>query len=205
MLIFLHEGPHARSVLEASAVAAICAEVGGEAGDPAAVDAWFEHRNTVPAWEALFEQGIVADTVEIATSWRHLGTLYREVRRAVEAVPGVIACSAHSSHAYRSGANLYFTFAASPETAEDMAATYEACWEAAMAAAARCGAGLAHHHGIGRVRSSWLAEELGDAGVDLLRAIKHALDPDGLFNPGVLLPEPRARSREDPVGDGGAP
>ena len=51
------------------------------------------------------------------------------------------------------------------------------------------GAGIAHHHGIGRVRSEYLEREIGEAGVALLRAIKRALDPDGLLNPGVLLPE----------------
>ncbi len=189
MLIFLHEGPAGAAELEAEAVARIAAAGGGATADPAAVDAWFEHRNTVPAWETLFEQGIVADTIEVGTSWSRLGALYHAIRDAVEAVPGVLACSAHSSHAYRSGANLYFTFAVQPEAREAMPEAYAACWEAAMGAAVDHGAGIAHHHGIGRVRAPWLVEELGEPGLDVLRAVKRALDPDGLFNPGVLLPE----------------
>ena len=42
---------------------------------------------------------------------------------------------------------------------------------------------------IGRVRREFLPAELGSAGVDTLRAVKRALDPDGLLNPGALLPE----------------
>ncbi len=57
-----------------------------------------------------------------------------------------------------------------------------------MEAASRLGAGLAHHHGVGRVRRAWMADELGEAGLGMLRSVKHALDPEGLMNPGVLLP-----------------
>ena len=57
-----------------------------------------------------------------------------------------------------------------------------------MEATVSTGGGIAHHHGIGRVRRDWLAAEIGDAGVTLLRQVKRALDPDDLLNPGVLIP-----------------
>jgi D-lactate dehydrogenase (cytochrome) len=41
-------------------------------------------------------------------------------------------------------------------------------------------------HGIGLGKIDWLAKELGDA-VDVMRKIKHALDPHGLFNPGKIF------------------
>lgn len=189
MLIFLHEGPEARTQAEAAAVASLCAGRGGEPADPATVDAWFAHRNTVPSWQELFDQGLVVDTIEVATGWRLLPELYASVIEGIRAVPGVVAASAHSSHAYRSGANLYFSFAAAPGETGDRLGTYDACWAAAMAATSALGGGIAHHHGIGRVRRDWLAEELGPAGIAMLRAVKHALDPDDLMNPGVLLPE----------------
>lgn len=186
--IFLHEGPPGHAALEAAAVAELCRAGGGEVADPGAVDHWFEHRNTVPSWTELFEQGLVADTIEVATGWRHLARLYTAVVEAISAVPSVIGATAHTSHAYRSGANLYFTFAAQPSDPGEYQAVYDACWAAAMQAAVDCGAGIAHHHGIGRVRRPWMADELGDAGIGVLRAVKAALDPQNLMNPGVLLP-----------------
>lgn len=190
MLIFLHEGPTARAEVEARAVADLCARRGGVAADPAAVDAWFEHRNTVPHWRELFEQGLVVDTIEVATQWSRLDRLYQAILDALRSEPAVVAASAHSSHAYRSGANLYFTFAAAPETGAEMLDVYDACWRRAMQATQDLGGGIAHHHGIGRVRRDWLARELGPVGVRTLRSIKHALDPDDLMNPGVLIPSP---------------
>nr|WP_299907841.1 FAD-linked oxidase C-terminal domain-containing protein [Sphingomonas bacterium] len=41
-------------------------------------------------------------------------------------------------------------------------------------------------HGIGLGKQDWLVEELGDA-VDIMRAIKRALDPKDLFNPGKIF------------------
>jgi D-lactate dehydrogenase (cytochrome) len=41
-------------------------------------------------------------------------------------------------------------------------------------------------HGIGIGKQDWLVAELGDA-VDLMRTLKHALDPHNLFNPGKIF------------------
>jgi alkyldihydroxyacetonephosphate synthase len=57
-----------------------------------------------------------------------------------------------------------------------------------MEATVRNGGTVSHHHGIGKVRSAWLTEELGETGVDVLRKIKAALDPESVLNPNTLLP-----------------
>jgi alkyldihydroxyacetonephosphate synthase len=53
---------------------------------------------------------------------------------------------------------------------------------------AAAGGTITHHHGVGRLKAAFLAAELGPGGTDVLRRIKAALDPDGVLNPGVLLP-----------------
>lgn len=42
-------------------------------------------------------------------------------------------------------------------------------------------------HGIGLLKRDWLAREIGPVGVRVHRAIKDALDPTGLLNPGKIL------------------
>jgi glycolate oxidase len=42
-------------------------------------------------------------------------------------------------------------------------------------------------HGVGLLKREWLAREIGPVGVRVQQAIKAALDPDGLLNPGKVL------------------
>ena len=57
-----------------------------------------------------------------------------------------------------------------------------------MEATLRSGGTIAHHHGIGRLRRNWMPAEHGE-GLAVFGAIKRALDPHGIMNPGVLLPD----------------
>ena len=50
------------------------------------------------------------------------------------------------------------------------------------------GGGIAHHHGIGRVRRDYMPAEIGETGVNLLRSLKKTLDPIRMLNPEVLIP-----------------
>ena len=99
---------------------------------------------------------------------------------------GMLVASAHSSHSYRQGTNLYVTFGVKPENFADAEVAYVGAWTAVMEATLASGGSISHHHGIGRMRVPWIERELGTS-YPVLRALKRALDPDGLMNPGVLL------------------
>ena len=43
-------------------------------------------------------------------------------------------------------------------------------------------------HGVGIGKQKYMAREHGDAALAVMRAVKHALDPDDLMNPGKILP-----------------
>ncbi|MFA7280707.1 MAG: FAD-linked oxidase C-terminal domain-containing protein [Sterolibacterium sp.] len=45
-------------------------------------------------------------------------------------------------------------------------------------------------HGIGIGKQKYMAQEHGDAALEVMRAIKRALDPENLMNPGKVLPAP---------------
>jgi alkyldihydroxyacetonephosphate synthase len=97
--------------------------------------------------------------------------------------------SAHLSHSYPDGACLYFTFAGQPEAA-DRESYYRAAWDAGTRAVLGAGGALSHHHGVGLNRARFVRDALGE-GIDVLAAMKQALDPNGILNPGKLgLPDP---------------
>jgi alkyldihydroxyacetonephosphate synthase len=50
------------------------------------------------------------------------------------------------------------------------------------------GATISHHHGVGADHSAYLAAEKGVLGMAALEAVVRTFDPDGIMNPGVLLP-----------------
>ncbi|HYG25638.1 MAG TPA: FAD-binding oxidoreductase [Caulobacteraceae bacterium] len=188
-LIMVHEGPRTLVGAEQAAVKAIAERFGLTTGPESVVEHWLSHRNTVPSWTMFLERGIVLDTVEVSADWTKIGAVYDEATRSLAEVEGVLAGSAHSSHVYRSGLNLYFTFAVNVGDPAKMEGVYHDCWRRIMEATDKHGGSLAHHHGIGRVRRDYLTRELGDTGVALLRKVKAALDRNGVMNPGVLLPD----------------
>ena len=60
---------------------------------------------------------------------------------------------------------------------------------AATEAIVRQGGALSHHHGIGSDHRAWMEPYLGSSGARWLVALKSALDPGGVMNPGKLVPE----------------
>jgi FAD/FMN-containing dehydrogenase len=60
--------------------------------------------------------------------------------------------------------------------------------EAVARLAAAHGGSAAAEHGVGRVKTGWLAWTRSAAEIAAMRSLKTALDPGGLLNPGVLLP-----------------
>ncbi len=53
------------------------------------------------------------------------------------------------------------------------------------------GGAISGEHGIGATKRDRLGAQVGAEGLALLRALKAELDPDGILNPGKLLPDPR--------------
>ncbi len=153
--------------------------------------AWVRTRYAGPYLrDTLLDRGVMAETLETATSWSNLERLYHAVREALRSTlaergtPAFVLC--HVSHLYRSGASLYFTFFARQE--EDALGQWEAAKTAASESIIAGGGTITHHHAIGRDHARWMTAEVGEMGVELIRAAKERLDPAGIMNPGKLLP-----------------
>ncbi|NGO69707.1 FAD-binding oxidoreductase [Streptomyces boncukensis] len=164
----------------------VCEAYGPELDSEAVFARWLDERMLVGKSSEGFSHGpgFVADTLEMAASWRDLPVVYDEVVAAIQSVPGTLAASAHQSHAYTDGACVYFSLRGEVDPAERRA-WYRAVWDAANAVLLRHGAALSHHHGCGLLRGPYLADALG-AGFATFTAVKEALDPNGILNPGKL-------------------
>ncbi|MCH2172236.1 FAD-binding oxidoreductase [Myxococcota bacterium] len=188
-LIMIHEGPAALVEAQYASSQVIMEASQGDPMDPQSVDHWHETRNRVPGFREFLERGYIVDTIEVSCLWSRVAEFCELAQSAFQRVPGGVLLSAHTSHSYRSGTNLYFTFLAKPERSEDMREAYWQCWRCVLDTALKVEGSIAHHHGVGRVRRNFMAREWGDSGVSLLRSVKKTLDPEGLFNPGALLPD----------------
>ncbi len=84
--------------------------------------------------------------------------------------------------------NFHVCVLVDPADAEDIAgaeAFHARLVERALAHEGTC----TGEHGVGYGKARYLVDEHGAATVEMMRAIKHALDPEGIFNPGKVLPE----------------
>jgi alkyldihydroxyacetonephosphate synthase len=140
--------------------------------------------------DELLDLGYMVETLETAHTWTRLGELYRAVGGALagalegQGTPGLVFC--HLSHAYRDGASLYFTFLARRRAGEEIE-QWRAAKHAACDAIVDAGGTITHHHAVGRDHAPYMRAEVGELGLDALRAVKQRLDPAGVMNPGKLL------------------
>lgn len=195
LLLVVHEGPLER--VEAERVVAerlLCAH-GAQATNASATERWLRERNQVRSVRGLLERGVVVDTIEVAAPWSRVMGVYEAAIEALSGMRGIWNGSAHSSHAYKSGVNLYFTFAVQREDRRSLQEAYWEAWRCVMDATLGSGGVIAHHHGVGRVRTAYLERALGPTALKTLRAVKQAIDPTGFLNPGVLLPQPSPAAR----------
>jgi D-lactate dehydrogenase (cytochrome) len=83
--------------------------------------------------------------------------------------------------------NFHLIFMVDTDNASELSAV-KAANERLVNRALRLGGTCSGEHGVGTGKLKYLQTEHGDA-LDVMRAIKRALDPDNLMNPGKLIPE----------------
>ncbi|MFA5892092.1 MAG: FAD-binding oxidoreductase [Actinomycetota bacterium] len=188
VLILRFEGDELAEAEEAAVRAVVEAAGGVDLGATLAEDWWVNRNHAVETltnvmFEGMLGPNAMVDTIEVAGLWP-IDELYEGVRAALMSVTPLVGC--HASHVYKQGSCLYFTFIYT-DSPNDVVAEerYRVAWDEAMRAVRAAGGTISHHHGIGLLRAPWIAEELGE-GMDVLRAMKQALDPNGILNPGKM-------------------
>ena len=164
------------------------AELGARYGEH-----WWQHRNDavqtfaqIMGPDRTFGTGVIVDTMEVAGLWSAVPRLYESIRAALAAHAQAVAC--HLSHLYPSGSSLYFTFLITATDDHEAETAYRAAWQQAAHGCTEAGGTITHHHGVGRLKAPFLAQDLGETGTAVLNTIRAALDPAGIMNPGGLRP-----------------
>ncbi|MEU4598615.1 FAD-binding oxidoreductase [Nocardia sp. NPDC023988] len=185
------EGTAAHVAARSAEASELLAAAGGTALGTAPAEQWEHGRFAAPYLrDALLDVGVLCETLETATSWSNLTNLKAKVTAALsdsltaQGTPALVMC--HISHTYPTGASLYFTVVA--KQLEDPIAQWRVAKTAAGDAIMAAGATITHHHAVGADHRPWMGAEVGDLGVQVLRAVKHELDPAGVLNPGKLVP-----------------
>ncbi|TKW78423.1 MAG: FAD-binding oxidoreductase, partial [Bradyrhizobium icense] len=82
--------------------------------------------------------------------------------------------------------NFHCSLVCDPDNAEEMARGEEFMHRLVERAQAMGGT-CTGEHGIGQGKQKYLAAELGNEALDAMRALKKALDPQNIFNPGKIV------------------
>ncbi len=157
-------------------------------------NSWAKHRFRGPYFRnALWGHGYGADTAETATTWSRV----TEMMEAIEsAARGALAedgerlvVFTHLSHLYPQGSSVYSTFLFRlAEDAEATRARWRRLKRAVSDAIVRVGGTISHQHGVGLDHREHLRAEKGEAGIAAIQGLARHFDPQGMMNPGKLVP-----------------
>jgi len=184
LLIAATEGDQVAALATAARGHGLGLRLGGLPLGPRPLHAWWKRRFHDPYLrDDLMDFGVMTDTLETATSWSNLVHLWHGVRTVVKARPNT-ACMTHISHAYASGANLYFILLGPMDRSRPLQ-DYRDFHRKVVDAIVANGGSLSHHHGVGRLFAPWYADHVGEVAHAAFASLKEGLDPHGIMNPGA--------------------
>jgi alkyldihydroxyacetonephosphate synthase len=161
------------------------------AGREGAAGAWRNSFLRAPyGRDALVSMAVIVETFETACTWSEFPELHAGAIAAVESAlteicgGGWVTC--RFTHVYPDGPAPYFSVTAPGRFGSELE-----MWAEIKAAASEAllahGGTITHHHAVGRDHRPWYDRQRPDPFANALVAAKHALDPAGILNPGVLV------------------
>lgn len=109
--------------------------------------------------------------------------------RAAPAVDAVVPGALTFGFGHIGDGNLHFSIYPGPDADLDVyAARIDALEEAVDQLTWEFGGTISAEHGVGQIMRERLGRQKSAVELDLMRTVKHALDPAGIMNPGKLIP-----------------
>tara|TARA_B100001123_G_scaffold410874_2_gene506494 strand:- start:3068 stop:3928 length:861 start_codon:yes stop_codon:yes gene_type:complete len=131
--------------------------------------------------------GILGETFETSVPWDRIHDVCNGVREELDrqlaehGVEGRPYLTYRVTQTYHTGVCIYFTLAFSGRGLDDPAAVYHRIEHALRQVILDRGGSLSHHHGVGKIRQGFLKQVQTDAGLQMLRETKRAIDPANIF------------------------
>jgi len=184
-LFMFFDGTEAQVEYEAKLVDDICRDMKAKEvrviEDPGvAAVYWSARANVYPMIQTIFER---ATTEDITVPRNKLPELVRAVQ-AIAAAEGVmIGLAGHAGDGNIHPSVLF------PQVTPEVLKKAELAIDKLIRAGLDMGGTISGEHGIGIHKAKYLAWELGDIQIELMKRIKQAFDPKGIMNPGKIWME----------------
>jgi alkyldihydroxyacetonephosphate synthase len=141
----------------------------------------------------ILNHWLVGESFETSVPWSQALPLCENVKRRIREecekrnLPGTPFVTCRVTQLYPTGVCIYFYFAFYFKGVERPAEVYAAIEHAARDEILRSGGSLSHHHGIGKIRRSFLPRIASPGVAAWAREIKAAVDPTNVFGAGNQL------------------
>lgn len=186
-LVFGFDGPAKLVDLEMEQACAICREreqedLGTEMGQ-----IWWDHRYKFFYPPYMFHLPQAFGTLDTVATFANIEKVYWAMKNTVKDHFPQAAFIGHFSHWYEWGCMLYARFIIEdpPKDPREAVALYNKIWDMAIRAAIKEGGVINEHHGVGLKLGRMMKDLYGPA-FQVLLAIKQALDPNNIMNPGKM-------------------
>lgn len=197
VLVFVAEGPEKIATATGDAIEQIVATFdGADRVQDSLIEDWFNNLN----WDIskieeerieILETRINGFTTEISGNWSVIGDIYENALARIRAeIPAQFTLlGGHSSHSYLNGTNMYFVYYYKIDVDPILERTtyHDPIQNIIVEETLKLGGSMCHHHGVGKHRTHFLAEEYGSS-LYMLETLKSAFDPNGIMNRGTIFP-----------------
>lgn len=186
-LVFGFDGSAKMVDLEMEQACAICREQEQEDLGTEMGQTWWDHRYKFFYPPYMFHLPQAFGTLDTVATFANIEKVYWAMKNTVKDHFPQAAFIGHFSHWYEWGCMLYARFIIDdpPKNPREAVALYNKIWDMAIRAAIKEGGVINEHHGVGLKLGRMMKDLYGPA-FQVLLAIKQALDPNNIMNPGKM-------------------
>jgi alkyldihydroxyacetonephosphate synthase len=137
--------------------------------------------------DLLFNFHILGETFETTVPWSQIQQLCNSVEAAIEEehkkhnLPGKPYLSYRITQLYHTSVCIYFTHAMYAKGIDNPENVLSKIEHSLREIIIKNGGSISHHHGVGKLRSSFMKEMISSTSIDLLKKMKHGIDPSNIF------------------------